>query len=314
MRALVTGAGGFVGQHLVSALRDARWEAIAAGGPTDEGVDVRLDIRDREAVDDVVTQANCDAVFHLAAQSFVPDALREPEKTYEINVTGTAHLAGAVRRLARRRRSDHVRVLFVSSAEAYGTYDAADLPLRESLTLRPRNPYGASKVAAEAILLGECRSFGLDVVIARGFNQIGPSQGAKFAIADFAAGIARIAAGGDPVLRVGNLDAERDFLDVRDAVQAYVLLAQRGAAGEIYNVCSGRALSVRAVLGELIRIARVPVEVRTDPARLRPAEIPVTFGTNRKLVECTSWSERHTLTQTLRDIYEDARKHAAHAR
>jgi GDP-4-dehydro-6-deoxy-D-mannose reductase len=306
MRALVTGAGGFVGRHLREALAKDGWDVFAAGGTADENVDARIDVRDRDAVRDVVAQAEADVVFHLAAQSFVPESLADPRETYETNVIGTATVAWAVRGDKKARP----RLFFVSSAEVYGTRDASELPLRESLAPKPANPYAASKAAAEAILLGEMRALGGDVVIARAFNHIGPGQSERFAIAGFALGLAKIAAGGPKVMPVGNLDAQRDFLDVRDVVQAYIALAKRGESGEIYNVCSGHAVAVRDMLGELIRIAHVPVEVRSDPERMRPAEVAVAYGANAKLVERTGWAPRYTIAQSLRDIYDDARNRA----
>jgi GDP-4-dehydro-6-deoxy-D-mannose reductase len=302
MRALVTGAGGFVGRHLCAALVQNGYDLVAAGGPSDENVDVRLDVRDRDAVCAAVARAQPNVVFHLAAQSFVPESVQNPRETYETNVMGTANLAEALRQGA--------RLVFASSAEVYGPREPSDMPLLESLAPRPGNPYAASKAAAEAILLGEVRAFGTDAIVARAFNHIGPGQSDRFAIASFAAGLARIAAGGERVLNVGNLDAQRDFLDVRDVVRAYVALARDGERGEIYNVCSGKAVAVRDLLGELIRIARVPVEVRADAARVRRGEAAISFGSNAKLVERTGWRAEFTLAQSLRDIYAEACKRA----
>jgi GDP-4-dehydro-6-deoxy-D-mannose reductase len=184
------------------------------------------------------------------------------------------------------------------------------LPLTEMSSPRPRNPYAASKAAAEAMLLGEAHAFGLNVIVTRAFNHIGPGQSDRFAVAAFASGLARIAAGGERVLLVGNLESERDFLDVRDVVRAYTELARSGRTWEIYNVCSGRAVAMRDVLRELVAIAHVPVEIRADPDRMRPSDTPISFGSNAKLVAATGWSPRITLVQSLRDIYADARKRA----
>jgi GDP-4-dehydro-6-deoxy-D-mannose reductase len=292
MRALVTGAGGFVGPYLLDALREVA---------NAEVFEVELgDVPELRAALDAFRPS---VVFHLAAQTFVPDALRAPIETYEVNAMGTARLAEAVRTCAREPRP---RIVFASSAEVYGARDPGEYPLRETLALRPMNPYGASKAAAEAILLGESRSLGIDVVIARGFNHIGPGQKEHFVVASLAAQLARIAAGGPPQLFVGNLDTARDFLDVRDVVAAYIELARHGERGEVYNVCSGSAVTIRDVLRELIAIAHVPVEVREDPARVRPSDIPLSVGSSQKLRARTGWAPHIPLPHSLRDVYRAA--------
>lgn len=300
MRALVTGASGFVGPHLLAALADDGWESVPA----------EVDLSSEAALRSVIDDAKPDVVFHLAAQSFVPESLRAPEETYAINALGTARVAAALRDYAAAAKR-MPRLLFTSSAEVYGARDPSEMPLIESLAPQPRNPYAASKAAAEAMLLGEMRALGGDVVIARAFNHIGPGQSDRFAVASFAKGLARIAAGDGTVLNVGNLDTQRDVLDVRDVARAYVLLGKLGERGEIYNVCRGSAVTMRDLLRELIALARVPVEVRTDEARLRPSEIPISVGSNAKLVERTAWSPRIPLVDSLRDIYDSARKSLA---
>jgi GDP-4-dehydro-6-deoxy-D-mannose reductase len=185
--------------------------------------------------------------------------------------------------------------------------DPGEFPLSETLDCRAITPYGASKAAAEAMLLAASRSFGLDVVIARAFNHIGPGQNERFVVASMAAQLARIAAGGAPLLSIGNLSAARDFLDVRDVVAAYLALARDGESGQVYNVCSGRAVAIRDVLRELIAIAHVPVEVREDPTRKRSPDIPLLVGSSEKLQSRTGWQPQIPLTRSLRDIYEAAR-------
>jgi GDP-4-dehydro-6-deoxy-D-mannose reductase len=292
MRALVTGARGFVGPHLLEALEQRANAEL-----------FELELGDVPELRAALDAFRPTVVFHLAAQTFVPDALRAPIDTYEVNVMGTARLAEAVRTCGEEPRP---RIVFASSAEVYGARDTGEYPLRETLDLRPRNPYGASKAAAEAILLGEARSFGTDVVIARGFNHIGPGQKEHFVVASLAAQLARIAAGGSPQLFVGNLDTARDFLDVRDVVAAYVDLARHGEAGEVYNVCSGSAVTIRDVLRELIAIAHVPVEVREDPARVRSSDIPLSVGSSAKLRARTGWAPQIPLPRSLRDVYDAA--------
>jgi GDP-4-dehydro-6-deoxy-D-mannose reductase len=306
MRALVTGASGFVGRYLVAALQRGGARVLGCGGPHERGDYLPLDLGDVGAIRAAFDLAQPDVVFHLAAQTFVPDSLASPIATYETNAIGTARLAQAVR--------DHTtagnrmpRIVFASSAEVYGKRDPADFPLHESLDLRPANPYAASKAAAEAMLLAEARSYDLDVVVARAFNHIGPGQSERFVVASMAAQLARIARDGTNPLLIGNVEAARDFLDVRDVVAAYALLAQHGERGEVYNVCSGKAVKIRDVLRELILAAHVPVEVREDPARMRPVDTPVFVGSNEKLRARTGWEPVIPLERSLRDIYESVR-------
>jgi GDP-4-dehydro-6-deoxy-D-mannose reductase len=295
LRALVTGASGFVGNHLVAALRD-------------DGADVftpTIDLADVQTLRDALDSARPTHVFHLAAQTFVPDSVTSPDATYRTNVIGTAFVAQAIREYA-KMHGVMPRLLFTSSAEVYGARAPRDFPLQESLDVRPANPYAASKAAAEAILSGEGRSLELDVVIARAFNHIGPGQSDRFVVPAFATQLARIARGAPPVLLVGNLEAARDILDVRDVARAYVALARDGERGEIYNVCSGNAIAIRDVLRELVTIAHVPVEIREDPARLRPSDVPLFVGSAQKLRERTGWTPRIALQRSLRDVYEQA--------
>ncbi len=303
MRALVTGASGFAGGYLVRALRERGDGVFPCGGPGDGGSEYfTLDLTDGDAIAAAIDLAKPDVVFHLAAQTFVPDSYAAPLRTYQINAIGTARLSQALREYAAATGSAP-RLLFTSSAEVYGIRDPGEFPLRETLDVRPANPYAASKAAAEAMLLGESRALGLDVVIARAFNHIGPGQSPRFAVASFAEQLAAIAAGGSPQLLVGNLEAKRDFLDVRDVVRAYVALAIDGERGEIYNVCGGTAIAMRDVLRELVLAARVPVEIREDPERMRPVDVPLFVGSSQKLAERTGWHPEIGLAQSLRDLY-----------
>lgn len=307
MRALVTGASGFSGKYLVEALHRECAEILACAGPGD-GADQRyfpLDLGDPASIRAALDLARPTAIFHLAAQTFVPDSFESPMQTYDVNALGCARLTQAIR--------DYVaaggampRVIFSSSAEVYGMRDPSEFPLLETLDVRPATPYAGSKAAAEAILLSETRAFGLDAIVVRAFNHIGPGQNDRFVVPGFAAQLARIAAGGDPLLLVGNLGAARDFLDVRDVVAAYVALARDGAPGEVYNACSGAAVTIREILRMLIEIAHVPVEVREDPARMRPLDVPIFVGSHAKLTAGTGWKPHLSLDRTLRDVYAAA--------
>lgn len=304
MRALITGASGFVGGYLARALTAAGYDVCAAGGPHDENV-LPIDLADSDSLHAAFEIARPDVVFHLAAQTFVPDSIASPLATYDTNVLGTARLLEALRAY-RDATQTNPRLLFTSSAEVYGKQDAQAFPLSETLAAHPANPYAASKAAAEAIVLAEVRSYGVDAIVTRAFNHIGPGQSDRFVVPSFAAQLARIACGGDPKLFVGNLSAQRDFLDVRDVVEAYVALARDGSAGSIYNVCSGTSVSIQSVLRELILLAHVPVEVREDPARMRPSDVPIFYGNNTALRTTTNWNPRIPLKTSLQETYKRA--------
>ncbi|MBV9647806.1 MAG: GDP-mannose 4,6-dehydratase [Candidatus Eremiobacteraeota bacterium] len=303
MRALVTGGNGFVGRHLVAALRQRGDEVIVAGGPRNgDDAQVLFDLSNSDNVREVVATARASLIFHLAAQSFVPQATQTPLETYDTNAMGTARVIEAVRAAG----APFSRVIVASSAEVYGPRERDEYPLDETLIPRPVTPYAASKLAAEAIARAAWRTYGIPIVITRGFNAIGPGQDARFVVAAFAAQLASVAAGETHRMLVGNLNAERDFLDVRDVAQAYLALAACGEAGEVYNVCSGTPVAIKELLRQLITIAHVAVEVREDPARMRPSDTPIAYGNAAKLQRVTGWTRQVPLVQSLRDAYDDA--------
>jgi GDP-4-dehydro-6-deoxy-D-mannose reductase len=301
VRALVTGGNGFVGRHLVARLREHGAEVTTAGRAADGTVDVAFDLADLASIRNAVEAAAPDVIFHLAGQAFVPAATKDPLGAYDTNVLGTARLYEVV-----RERAVKPAILYVSSAEVYGVRSVADYPLTEATVPKPATPYAASKLAAEAIALASSSTYGIRTIVTRAFNHIGPGQSESFVVPSFAAQLAEIAAGGEPRMFVGNLDAQRDFLDVRDVVDAYARLAERGTSGEVYNVASGTPVAIKEILRRLITIARVPVEVREDPARMRPSDLPLSYGSSAKLRAATGWQPRHSLDASLRDVYADA--------
>ena len=312
MRAFVTGLDGFAGQWLARELFGA---GVELGGGSrvanpsfsilapDEGRAIAwsaFELSDEAALLNALNNWKPDVVYHLAAQAFVGEALANPSATFETNVLGTEKLLEAV-----RAATPSARVLYVGSADAYGAVTPADLPLRETMPLRPANPYAASKAAAEAIALQYARAGMLDIVATRSFNHTGPGQRPPFAVPVFAKQIAEIARGiAAPLLRVGNLNPRRDFSDVRDVVRAYRLIAERGVCGTAYNVCSGKSVAMHEIVEQLVSAAGVNISLEVDPARLRPSDTPEIVGDNSLLREHTRWEPAIALSQTLRDVFD----------
>lgn len=304
MRALVTGADGFVGGWLTRHLEESGddvWRAIG-DGPHSGGQERALDLTDAAAVGDLVAWARPEAVYHLAAVAFGPDASADVGHALDVTVRGTAYLLEAA-----ARRDSPPLVMIPSSAEVYGA--PGSRRLTERAPVAPVNVYGATKAAQETLGLAYHRAGRVPVVVARAFNHIGPGQRESFVVPAFAMQLARIAAGAlAPALRVGNLDARRDFTDVRDVVRAYRLLVDARATGQPVNVASGRAVAVREVLDALIALSELDVDVTVDPARLRPSDLPVVCGSSALLRRLTGWRPRIPLDRTLRDVWEDARR------
>jgi GDP-4-dehydro-6-deoxy-D-mannose reductase len=314
VRVLVTGSSGFVGRHVLDALVRSGHDAVGWSGPHDTGVHPdTVDILDAGEVRAGIAAAQPEAVIHLAGIAFVPQAKERPLEAVHVNAVGVANVLEGVRAY-RDHTKRPVRIVIGSSATVYGEQREERMPLDERAPVRSANPYGGSKLAAEAFALAWHGAYGLDVVIARLFNAIGAGQNERFVVASFAHQLAKIVAGADPVMLVGNLDTRRDFLDVRDVASAYVALMERGRAGDIYNICSGHAVSVREILRELIGLAHVAVEVRDDPERKRVADAPVLFGDASKLRAETGWAPQYSLETTLRDISADARERIAAVR
>ncbi len=308
MHVLITGMAGFAGRHMAEHLLQHTAATLVGITRSSEKPQARVhwhqaDMVDAAVIADVVASEKPDAIVHMAAQSNVAVSWKDPWHTYEQNIHGQLNLIQAV--LA---AGIHPRILIISSNEVYGAPMPEDLPIRESKLLQPNNPYAASKAAQDLMARQYFLSHKLDVIVARPFNHFGPGQQPGFVIPSFAQRIAEIEAGlREPELRLGNMQAQRDFTDVRDVVAAYALLLEKGRAGEIYNVCSGVPRSIQFVLDTLVAMTGVVLRQISDPALFRPFDTPVSFGDATRLREATGWAPRILFESTLADILTEAR-------
>ena len=311
MKVLVTGASGFVGSHLLPELLRAGHRPFATTFAREE---IRerypptrwfvLHVEEEDGWTRVLDAVRPDAVIHLAGLADVGRSWRRPLRYLQVNFLGTAHMFAALQRLNLRPR-----VVIIGSAEIYGRVPPDENPVTERRCPAPGSPYGTSKACQEILALQWGRAAGIEVIATRPFNHIGPGQGPGFVAADFAARIARIEAGLDPpVLRVGNLEAVRDFTDVRDVVRAYRLLLERGEPGTAYNICTGTGRSIRSLVEDLLRRTDRDIEVRVDPELVRPLDLPVLIGSPDRLQRATGWTPRVAWSQTLSEILDDWRR------
>jgi GDP-4-dehydro-6-deoxy-D-mannose reductase len=289
MRALITGGKGFVGQWLSAHLKDQGDEVAV--------IDIETDVADGAAVRRVMADVRPEAVYHLAAMTHVGDSWDDPGQVLRVNVLGTAEILAAARSLVAP-----ARVLVVSSAEVYGIVTAEQLPLDEHSPTVPASPYAASKLAAEAVALQAWRGYGQAVTVVRPFNHIGPGQSPNFFVPALAKRIVEARRAGTGTLPVGTLTTRRDFTDVRDVVRAYRLLIESGEPGGVYNVCSGRDVSMAEVAQNLLRLAGAELELVTDPTLVRPVDVPVLRGDASRLHRATGWEPVIPLATTLADV------------
>lgn len=312
MQILITGLGGFVGRHLAQHLLEAVPHAVIHGTtlalPPQPDARVTyhtLDMRNEGAVRELMARVQPEQIYHLAAQAFVPRSFEDPWETLENNIRAQLNIILAC--LALRINPP---ILIVGSAEIYGTLPPEHLPAREDAPLRPSSPYSVSKIAQDMLGLQYFVSHQLPIMRARPFNHFGPGQDERFVAPAFAMQIARIEAGLQlPVIRVGDLSAQRDFTDVRDVVRAYHLIVERGTPGEAYNVASGAAYSIQTLLDGLLSHSTAKISVEIDPVRVRPTLLPVLWGDASKLRAATGWQPTISFQQSLRDVLNDCRQH-----
>ena len=305
-RILLTGATGFVGPRLLEGLNNSlfcnaeilvwtyRHDSTASFDP------LNIDIRCRDAVFDSIATIKPTHIIHLAAQSHVPTSFSQPELTWDINVKGSLHLFEAVKKYV-----PSAGILYISTSEVYGRSFQSGTPVAENSLLQPQNPYAASKAAAD-LMAGQYAAQGLQIIRLRPFNHIGPGQREEFVAASFAAQVARIEAGQQPpVVSVGNLCAQRDFLDVSDVVQSYISALENLftlPTGLVLNICSGVPRKIEDLLTVLIRQSTIPISIEVDISRLRPTDTPFAVGDATAAQQYLDWSANITFEQTLQNI------------
>jgi GDP-4-dehydro-6-deoxy-D-mannose reductase len=316
MRALITGITGFAGSHLaeyilaeqpgVEVFGTFRWRS-RMGNVEHLDKQIKLieaDLRDYSSMHRALEISRPDFIFHLAAQSFVPASWTAPNDTIVTNVTGQTNLFEAIRIL----KLDPV-VQIACSSEQYGLVLPDEVPIRETNPLRPLSPYAVSKVAQDYLGYQYFQSYGLKVIRTRGFNHTGPRRGQVFVTSNFCSQVAAIELGlQEPVIRVGNIEAIRDFTDVRDMVRAYWLAVTKARPGEVYNIATGQGIRIREMLDRVLALSKVDVKVEVDPARLRPSDVEILIGDSSKFRADTGWEPRIPFEQTVHDLLDYWRK------
>jgi GDP-4-dehydro-6-deoxy-D-mannose reductase len=310
MKVLITGITGFAGSHLAEYILNnhpevevygiVRWRSRLENITSiqDRVYLLEADLKDITSLRSVLAHAKPDWVFHLAAQSFVPTSWKCPAETFATNALGQINLFEALLSLKL-----NPKIHVAGSSEEYGQVYESEIPMKETNPLRPLSPYAVSKVAQDLLAYQYFRSYGLRTVRTRGFNHTGPRRGEVFVTSTMAKQLAEIEKGKrEAVLRVGNLEAKRDFTDVRDMVRGYWLALEKGEEGEVYNIGSGRAYSIREVLDILLSLTRVKVKVEVDPERLRPSDVPILLADVTKFRRLTQWEPKIPFEQTLRDL------------
>jgi len=308
-RILITGATGFAGSHLLDLyLKDSEDYEIHCIKRRRANIDYvkhlilddrifwhDVDITDSHAIQTLIYQNKFYAIHHLAAQSFVPLSWTNPSMTFEVNVNASLHIIEAV-----KKTSLETIIQIASSSEIYGIPEKT--PIDEGCLPEPCSPYAVSKLALDRLAAQYHKSYGVKTVITRGFNHTGPRRGAEFVCSTFAKQIAEHEREGAGIIKVGNLEAIRDFTDVRDMVQAYKLAVERCDYGIPYNVCSGRQVTIQWVLDHLLDCSNVNVTIEQDPERMRPSDLHTLQGNPSKFIEKTGWVRAYELEQTLEDL------------
>lgn len=309
-KAFITGIAGFVGSHLAELLLNQGFEVYGLLRPRTkteyiEPIINKLHLDDADILDShslyaTISKSKPDYIFHLAAQSYVPTSWVSPSVTLEANIVGSANLFESVRQVG----IDPV-IQIACSSEEYGLVHPDELPIKETNPLRPLSPYAVSKLAMDYLGYQYYESYKVRIVRTRGFNHTGPRRGDTFAESNFAKQIALIEKGKqDPVIRVGNLEAKRDYTDVRDMVKGYLVAVEKCDPGEVYNICTGTTIKIGDMLKLLLSFSKVKVDIKEDSARMRPSDVPVLLGDNSKFVAKTGWKPSIPFETTMRDLLD----------
>ncbi len=309
-KVLITGVSGFVGQHLIKHLhQNGEYDIIGTSRSTDqtlEGVTIEnLDLLDSQAASQLIATQKPDFIYHLAALTSPAQSFKTPGDTITNNILAQLHILDALK----QQEIHNTRVMVISTSEIYGIVDPSELPINEDAPLRPPSPYAVSKIAQDYLAYQYHLSYKLDIIRVRPFNHIGPGQSDRFAIASFAKQIAEIEKEKkEPLLKVGNLQAKRDFTDVRDVVRAYVLLMEKGASGEVYNIGCGKSHKIGDLLHMLISNSTEEIKVERDPERFRPVDFLDVTCDASKLHKLTGWKPEIPIEQTIHDVLDYWRK------
>lgn len=306
MKALIIGGAGFVGSYLIDhLLNDCGWNVIVTKleNETIEHNDItvyNLNILEKQSIISLLKKVRPDYIIHLAAQSSVSLSWANPALTIDVNIKGSVNVLDSAREL-----DYNPRILLIGSGEEYGRILPHEIPITENTPTRPGNIYAATKACQNMIGKIYADAYKMDVIMVRAFNHIGPKQSPVFVVADFCKQVAEIEKGlREPIMQVGNLNAKRDFTDVRDIVRAYSLLLQKGKAGEIYNVGSGKAVSIEEILKLILSYSKANITVEVDKNKLRPVDVPIIEADITKLQEVTGWSTTISLEETIKQTLE----------
>ncbi len=313
MRVLITGMTGFVGSHLAETCLTKGCEVYGTTRWRSDTKNIdhlikekqitlkECDLVDAHAVRELIESIKPDRIFHLAAQTFVKASWTEPMQTLDNNIRGQVNIFEAVRKI----KDYDPLIMITGSSEEYGNVDENKMPINEEVPLLPVSPYGVSKVAQDLLGYQYFKSYGLKIIRTRAFNHTGPRRGEVFVCSSFAKQIVEIEKHpGNNIIKVGNLEAERDFTDVRDMVEAYWLALEKGEPGEVYNICYGKCYSIKNILHKLKSLSTTSIKVVNDPERMRPSDLAILLGDSKKFREKTGWEPKYNISTTLQDLLD----------